>query len=241
MTSLNYRTPMSKFFLVKGNHTVQKIIQKGSKAYAVTDNGTYKIRENLHSNSFVVYPEPTLISRIYELSEINYREVYNSLEFTNFNNLLTEDFTEFLKKEEIRAFCKKFYVFYDETRVAKIEYKEVIRIIKYMQSCGSKSEFNLYKTTFQSNIMDDQDLLKYYSDLNNRVRDWAFDVFTGDSTELGFFILLENLNTLENFVTEWKRQDLYDISLRSLISFVENSFLDKQEQLKIKTFISRLI
>lgn len=216
---------MAKFFLVKGDHTILGIDEIAGKAHAITTNGTFKIRDNPHSNTFLVNPTLDPISKIYELSPLNYREIYDFLQFSPLMAIKWYDspFTT----EELNILSKKYFIFTKGSSIAKIEYYEVIRILKYIQSLESINEFNLFEMVENGKL----------------IKDWALNTFKGTSFELGFFILLNCMRNemLENFIIEWKKADLYDIDLRGFLNYIDDCFLEKGEKTRVKLVISKFI
>lgn len=219
---------MKKLFLFKGNHNVLKIDEISGKAHAITTEGTFKIRENPHSNTFLVSPYLSPIYKIYELSPLNYREIYDSLAFTSFINTVWWDSP--LCEVELSVLRKKYFLLQDNcsiSKIAKISYSEIIKVLKYLESLENPDDFSLFEKL----------------DNGHSIKQWVLGTFKGVSYELGFFILLDCMQKgkLEAFVVEWKQADLLDIDLRGFLEYLDNSFLEKAERTKVKLFLSKLV
>lgn len=224
---------MRKVVLVKGHHNILKVTEINGKAHAVTDNGTFKIRNNLHSNSFLVYSPVNSsvvghVSGILELSPMNMREVYNTIPFSTLSDIKLVPLDNLLSLDAIKCFSKEFYLFNLGFSVAKLEYSEMIRIVMYMQTLNRPDDFNL---------------LDLSSQLNRRLKDWILETFSGNSIELGLFILLECIKNekLEDFITEWKRKDLLEVDIKALINSLGSSFLEKTEKNSVKTYLAKFV
>lgn len=216
---------MSKLILFKGNHKILNIEDIANKAHAITSKGTFKIKENSHSNTFLSYPSFSPIEKIYELSPLNYREIYNYLDFSYLTDMKWTKVP--LTSDELNILRTKYYVIVNEKSICKIIYSDLIKILMYLQSLKNISEFSLYE-----NI-----------DTHKIIKSWVLDTFTGSSLELGFFILLDCLerDSLDSFIIEWKKADLFDIDLKGFVSFLDNSFLERSEKAKVKFFLSKFI
>lgn len=227
-----------KYFLLKGHHNIQNIKEVGNKTYAVTDTGVFKIRENMHSNSFIIQHGENhynQISQIYELASIDLMEIYNKIPFSSIYNPSGFSLQGVLDRDTCRQFSNQFFVLEKDFKIYKFKYEEVVKTLKYLQSIDSGSEFQLF-----SMLENDwkQCLIRWTTDV---LQNNAFGVSI--SILLGFFILLDTLEnkSLESFISEWKRADLEEIDIKSLISFMDKTFLEKSQKTKVKQYLSRLV
>lgn len=224
---------MRRFFAVKGLHDVEKVVEIGGKAHMVTGQGTFKVKDNMHSNTFLVGSTPIL--KIYDLCPIDHREVYNSFEPCSIRDIehtgsVLKNIDSMLSRSEIEVLKKTFYLVEKNGCLARLEYSEMIKVLQYIQSLENIDEFSLY---------------------GSAMREWAISNFGGGSSrdislELGFFILLKwtnsgtDLTRLDGFVYEWKRHDLTEPNLKQLLEYLDNTFIRKEEKSRIKSFLGRL-
>ncbi|ELA42156.1 uncharacterized protein VICG_00799 [Vittaforma corneae ATCC 50505] len=225
---------MRKFLLVKGHYNIEKIAEIGGKAHAITDEGTFKLRDNPHSNSFLL--SSTLdcsiagsVLKVLEMSQMDLKELCDSIPFSEISNIRLVSFENMIKKDALADFSKKYYLFLVGSSLAKLKYKEIVKIIMYLQTLSSPKDFALYSNNSYS----------------VELAEWIVNTFIGSSYELGLFILLDCLENdrLDSFIAEWKSRDLYDIDLKGFLnSFVLDSLmLDRREKVKIKGYLSKLV
>lgn len=223
---------MRKFFAVKGLHSAERIVDIGGKAHIVTEQGTFKMRDNMHSNTFLVGTAPIL--KIYDLSPVDYREVYNSLEPCSIYNIehtgsALRSFDGVLSKSEIEVLKNQFYLVEKGECLGRLEYSDVIKLLQYVQSLEDIEEFNLHGSV---------------------IRDWVVQNFgrasgRNVSFELGFFILLRltnsctDLTRLDSFLSEWRKCDLFEPRLREFLAYLDSTFIKREEKSKIKNLLSR--
>lgn len=222
---------MRKFFLVKGHHTIEKLVEINGKAHASTSSGTFKIRENPHSNTFLASEGNGVIGsvvKIFEMTPIDTREIYNSIPFSEITDIQLVSLKDIMDKMHLEEFSRKFYLFRYGSSISKISLRDLVRILMYMQTLERPEEFALFATS---------------TELKKKLAEWITRTFTGSSIELGFFILLECLerDQLDAFVSEWKQKDLFDINLKGLLNFLDDSFLEKKEKMKIKAYLLKLM
>lgn len=225
---------MRKFLLVKGHYSIEKITEIGGKAHAITDKGTFKLRDNPHSNSFILFSPPSssvtgAVLKILEMSQMDTKELYDSIPFSDASNIQLVSFDNMIKKDDLVDFSKKYYLFLMGSSLAKLKYKEIIKILMYLQTLSSPKDFALYNSN------------AYGAELT----EWAVNSFTGSSHELGLFILLDCLESdrLDRFIAEWKCRDLYDVDLKGFINnFIPDSaLLKRSEKAKVRGYLSRLV
>ncbi|KAM0680024.1 hypothetical protein GINT2_001711 [Glugoides intestinalis] len=216
---------MRRLVLIKGSHRIEKVIEIGNKAHVVTQHGTFKIRDNLHSNSFIALINNgfSQVQRIYELTPVRKRDIYDLLPFSTITDL------QFIQVEispdEIKQVAKEYYVLQEGGRLAKLAYGETVRILCYLQTLETRKDFCLFGRD------------------KPELKEIILETFTGTSVELGFFILLDCLqnNRLDNFMLEWRSTDLFEVDLEALKVFIEDSFLEKAEKSKLKPFLSKIM
>lgn len=216
---------MRRLLLLKGSHKIEKIVEIGNKAHIVTQQGTFKVRDNLHSNSFVVLRNNRFsqIQRIYELCPLRKRDIYDWLPFSTVTNL---EFMHLeIPQEEVKQIAKEYYVLQRGQSVAKLAYAETVRILCYLQTLESLKDFCLFGTD------------------RSELSEMVLATFTGTSVELGFFILLDCFqnNRLDAFMIEWRNKDMLGIDLDALRLFIDDSFLEKGEKSKLKPFLSKIM
>lgn len=225
---------MRKFFAVKGVHDAERMVDINGKAHVVTRQGTFKMRDNMHSNTFLVGTEP--IQRIYDLSPIDYSDVYECLEPCSIRDAEHSDsvfvsLDGILSLGEIDALKERFYLVVKNGRLGRLDYADVVKTLQYIQSLGSMEEFCLYG-----------DVIKKWAEANfgaTRNRDI--------SLELGFFILLRrtksgnDLSGLDGFLDEWRRHDLEEPDLRRFSMYLDSTFIRKDARIRIKSFLARLV
>lgn len=222
-----------KYFLVKGHHNIQNIKEIGNKTYAVTDTGTFKIRENMHSDSFLIQNEDSSfsqINQIYELAPVDMAEIYDKIPFTSIYNSVGFSLQGIFDKGTCKDFSRQFFVLEKDFQMYKFKYEEIIKILKYIQ-CVEDADFQLFS------------MLE--ADWRQSLVSWSADVLKNNvfgvsiSILLGFFILLEN-KSLDSFISEWKSADLDEIDVRSLVSFLDRTFLEKNQRTKIKQYLKSM-
>lgn len=221
---------MKKYVLVKEHFKINKIIEINGKAHAITDSGTFKIKDNIHSNTFLVYnnSDSTVtgsVLKILELCPMDIKELYNSIPFSDLTNLQFKSFEGLINSTEI---VKKYHLFSYENKLLKLKYKEMVRILMYLQSLSDKNDFNLFDRS---------------TEINDKLFHWIINTYNGSSLELGFFILLDCLENerLGDFIAEWRTKDLFEIDLKALLLFVNESFLEIKDKSKIKGYLSKLV
>lgn len=216
---------MSKIFLVKGNHLIHRLEAMGSKVHAITAEGTFKVRENDHSNTFLSYPSLTPVSKIYELSPLNYKEIYDFLQFSTILDL--QWWESHFSESELTFLKTKYFLLIKGQQISKVSYGEIVKILKYLQSLEKPTDFNLYEN----------------SNNGANIKSWVLDTFKGTSVELGFFILLDCSlkGNLGSFICEWKNADLFGIDIKELIDYIDNSFLEKSEKVTFKSFLAKFL
>lgn len=225
---------MRKFFAIKGIHDAERILDINSKAHVVTKQGTFKMRDNMHSNTFLVGTD--LVKKIYDLSPIDYNDVYESLESWPMHDvehigsaLMCLD--DVLSRAEIDTLKKNFYLVEKDGRLGRLEYTDIIKTLQYIQSLGDMGEFCLY---------------------GGEIKEWAMVNFgkasnRNISLELGLFILLRrtrscsDLGSFDGFLDEWRRHDLEEPDLGQFLVYLDRTFLRKEARMKIKGSLGRLI
>jgi len=218
---------MRRLFLVKGSHNVLRMAEINGKAHAITDKGTYRVRDNPHSNSFLLLsPEGRLLgpaAKVLELSEMDTGELYRTLPFSDLTGIKATALDGLLSQAEISSFARRYFLFDSGGAVVKLRYSEMVRIVMYLQTLEKGSEFSL-------------------GGVSGEMKAWVSECFSGTSVELGFFVLLECLEgeRMDDFVGEWRRKDLFGVDVKGLMSFVEDSFLGKSEKCKVKAYLSKL-
>lgn len=215
---------MRRLLLVKGNHDIRKIFEIEKLTIVVTEKGTFKLRDNMHSDTFMIKEgsEFTPISRMLELCPLDFKELYNILPFCTPASL---DFHEFdIGSENLATFCQTYYLFQRNGAVSKLKYSEIVKILQYLQTLENPAEFNLFGAG-----LDD-------------LKQWILSTFKRTSAELGFFLLLDCIqnNRISSFLVEWKSIDLFETDIQGLVEILEDSFLDKREKERLKKFLLKL-
>jgi len=233
---------MRKFFAVKGSKEINKIVEINGKAHAISDCGVLKLKDNMHSNTFLINGTPIL--KIYDVEKVDYNEFYRSLPQTSVDSLDEYNLSiqnniphnQIFNKTEMEELTRRFFLLEHNGFLIRFTTSDIIRFLQYIQSLDSISDFNLH---------------------NQIVKGWALlhfsDVFDSTSCSardshlsllLGFFILLKCVENsqITSFFSEWKSLDLHNPDLKKFLStFIDDTFLDKKEIIQIKKQLCKLI
>ncbi|KAI5148730.1 hypothetical protein ENBRE01_0504 [Enteropsectra breve] len=225
---------MAKYFIVKGSARVERLFELNGKAYMVADGMAFKIRENLHSNSILLNDnsEWRHLNAIYEPTDLDINDILEGLEESELCNLKWRDFSDIFTKETIKDILKKeprlimknssFESDNTENSVflAKTSYQNIAKTVSYMQSLERLDEFCFYGAD---------------------IKGWALSSFSGQSEELGYYILKHCLehNNPNAFFSEWKNQDLNIPSIANLKRYIKEKELDTSIKAKLLSIIDK--
>lgn len=245
---------MKKYFIIKGHHNVQKFIEINGKAHIVTDTDVLKIRDNLHSNTFLIQNIPVL--KIYDIEPINYKELYNSLNPQSIVDIKrVEDYMNSSKLNSINDKPKESQTLED----SKI--KNILGSIN--DSTLTRSQCNEFKKTYFLCELNgylirikDEDAIKtiqYLQTLESLedfnlscmcIKEWALSHFLESfesnkiylSHMLGFYLFqkCKLLNEINLFLIEWKQKDLLEPDYRGFVEFLDLTFMDRKDIIEIR-------
>lgn len=206
-----------KYFLISGKYEMDKFTEIRNKAHFVSSGGTYKIRENLHTDSFLLRTADNSyhrVLRVYEPVPVDYKAVRDMLPVSSLSDPLFVNLSSYLSLGEavemVRANRLLSQTRPDGLYAARIGIGDVIKTVCYMQTLGDTSQFRLYDDT---------------------VRDWAINHLSGSSAELGFFVLQLAVEEGRDFMGEWVERDLYEPNVRELMDYIEERGPDNKDAL----------
>ncbi len=257
---------MRKLFIIESDNEIQKLIEINGVAHAITNNGTFKIRQTICSNTFVYMESNSelcsiplnenrdvttsiplnkdrdvttsipleirenkdtitlcdkenndfyktgnetkikntlkynLVEKTYELEPLDMDLVFRLIPVSRLISLNFINLTDYMTESEASEFIIKYkLVTRDKFMVTRIMNKDIVKVLKYLQSIGSSDEFNLWDIS---------------------VKNWAYKNFKGTSSEIGYYILLDNQKNIE-FMNIWKKNTLDPIDIDDLINFIK--------------------
>lgn len=222
---------MRKFFLIEDEVDIDRLVEINGAAHAITNKGTYKLKEVMYSNSHVysdanetcvvksgstdVYSGYYIIDKVYELTPLDHKSMLQLIPQSNLSNLEFVDLQIYMKKDEAYEFIKMHKLIVKNELVARVTNKEIVKVLKYMQFIDNDKAFKLW---------------------DDCVRKWAVTNFKGKSHEIGFYILLDEFNN--DFMKKWRDEILEEPNLEDLILYIKNRGR-KEEQILVD-FLSKM-
>lgn len=210
---------MGTHFLIKGRFHILKFTELNGKAHILTTQGTYKLSENIYSDTFLVrkpdgfHPVPLIL----DATLVGTHDIFTALPVSSLHSPQWTSLMDIAAPKDARMLirCYKLFVHTEQDgrlMAARIPYAEIVKTVCYMQALSSKSDFAMW---------------------NDERKQWAIDSFTGSSAELGMYVLLECLENGrgDGFVEEWRRKDLYEPDLASLGAYIEECGRGDREML----------
>ncbi|KAI5169381.1 hypothetical protein PAEPH01_0663 [Pancytospora epiphaga] len=216
-----------QFYIFEGIHNIKRVVEIEGKAHISTDKGTFRIREKICSNTFLLGPDYLPIPHLYEGVPVDLSQIVKGIPedplhsptFCDLSSILSERETE----EIILKYCllKENIVGQSVGRAARICTEDIIRVLCYMQALSSPDEFTIY---------------------NENVKEWAYSNFRGISVEIGLFVLIRTIeaSSSTNFMLEWRMKDLYEPDLDGLLLYMKESAIAKMHECEINKVFFKL-
>lgn len=224
---------MRKYFVVQGCHEIKKIFEINGKSYISTGTKTLKIKDNTHTNTFMVHNLP--IQKIFSIESVDCHEIYCGMipiSLGNFENGLD---LQHLTKDEVSNFESKYYLFNHLDLHYRINIDDIIKIIQYLQTFSSFDNFDF---DFQLQSIYLKKFAKmHFIDGKNKIEEYL-------NVNLLFFYLLK-YPVLNDLYFEWKNANLFldfqiEPNMNLILSFISESFIDEKAKHKIRENLSKL-
>ncbi|KAI4292951.1 hypothetical protein PAPHI01_2225 [Pancytospora philotis] len=199
---------MAQYFLVKGHHSIARLVEIAGKAHIETAAGTLKVRESMHSNAFLVGPECAPVVQIYEACPVDYDLVLQAMPVSRLAAPVYQDLSRFLSQREVAELAAAHRLLpsggASGCSMARIANADIAKLLCYMQTLDGPADFAMH---------------------NEQIKSWALGNFKGTSAEIGYYTLLEHLDrsTPAEFVREWQRVDLYDARVAELREYISRA------------------
>lgn len=191
-----------------------------------TARGTLRLRESMHSNTFLLGGSNTPISRVYEAVPVSYQYVYSRLPASLLCAPVFHDLTALVTRPEALEIVSAYHLLHRDTSAgngvcaASIAPDDILKVLCYMQALEDPADFSLYDCS---------------------VRQWALRNFKGTGTEIGLFLLLKHADAKrpDEFLKEWRSKDLCEPDVRDLLAHVDQSPIAQKQGLL--PFLNKLL